>query len=319
MTFRSGSVLWLLIAVPPMAVLLVMREQVRQGIGRRLVAERLRGMANAARSLRPALLVIALAAAIVAWAGPQRGFTMMAIESREANRIVVVDVSQSMASRDVGTSRLMAAKAIAKNIVHAFPGRAGLVVFEEEAEVMSPLTTDTEAVIALLDTIEPGEMAQPGTDVGLALVTALRLLDGDPSQKADVVILSDGEDQGARLEDAIRRAKARGVAVNTILIGSTGGSTIPLAGTGGELRDASGATVTTYAHPEILKSIAGATGGRFYENPFGAHQLDGLAASTTAGASKVKELRAPIDRYQWPLALALAAFFLGSLANRGAD
>lgn len=317
MTFRATSLLWLLIAVPPMAVLLVMREQVRQRIARRLVAERLRGMANGARAVRPAILVIALAAAIIAWAGPRRGFTVMPVESREANRIVVLDVSQSMAAQDVGTSRLVAAKAIAKRIVEGFPGRAGLVVFESEAEVMSPLTTDTDAVAAILDTIEPGELAQPGTNAGEALLTALRLLDGDPSQRADVVIISDGEDQGTRLDDAIRRAKARAVAVHTVLIGSTGGSTIPLAG-GGELRDESGATVTTYAHPEILKSIANATGGRFYANPFGAHQMDGLLASA-AGASKVKEVRAPIDRYQWPLAFALLAFFLGSLANRGAE
>jgi hypothetical protein len=30
-------------------------------------------------------------------------------------------------------------------------------------------------------------------------------------------------------------------------------------------------------------------------------------------------VRVPIDRYQWPLAIAFAAFFCGSLANRGAE
>src|SRR5207253_406046 len=83
----------------------------------------------------------------------------MPAETRELNRALVVDVSLSMAAEDVGTSRLDAAKAIAKRIIAAHSGRVGLVVFENGADVVSPLTSDGDAVAALVDSLQPGEVS----------------------------------------------------------------------------------------------------------------------------------------------------------------
>src|SRR5262249_3199511 len=157
------------------------------------------------------------------------------------------DVSESMGATDVGATRLDAAKAIAKRIVEADTGRIGLVIFESRAEVVSPLTSDDEAVSALIDSIQPGEVADPGTDLSAAILGSIRIVDSDPAQKADVILISDGEDQGMRLEEALHRAREKGAVVSTILIGSTGGTTIRRAD-GGELRDDFGDVVHTYAH-----------------------------------------------------------------------
>jgi hypothetical protein len=100
-------------------------------------------------------------------------------------------------------------------------------------------------------------------------------------------------------------------------IGTAAGSTIPRPEGGGDLVDDNGQVVTTYARPEALQKIASATGGKFYANPFGEHALDSLAAS--GGTMKQRNVRVPIERYQWPLAFACVAMFLGSLANRGAE
>ncbi|MCU1349290.1 MAG: hypothetical protein JWO56_2320, partial [Acidobacteria bacterium] len=210
-TFRALSLLWLLALVPFALAFLVARERHRARLARRFVAERLRGVANVLRPLRPWILGIALALALVALAGPRRGFTTMPIEEREANRVIAIDVSNSMLANDVGTTRLEAAKAIAKRIIDAHQGRVGLIAFEMTGDVVSPLTTDGEAVSALVDTLEAGEIGAPGTDFGGAIQTAMRLVGADPSQRGDVVIISDGEDQGTHLADALRQAKARGV------------------------------------------------------------------------------------------------------------
>src|SRR4051812_41430962 len=122
MTFRTPQILWLLVLVPFALVLLFARERERERLARRFVSERLRGVANPARVLRPYVLATALALAIVALAGPRAGYTLMPLDTTQSNRILVFDVSQSMAAEDVGTSRLEAAKAIAKRIVDADPG-----------------------------------------------------------------------------------------------------------------------------------------------------------------------------------------------------
>ena len=317
MSFRSTSLLWLLALVPFALLLLVTRERLRARIGRRFASEHLRGVANPARVLRPWLLALALLAAIVALAGPYRGFTLVPILAREVNRVLIIDVSNSMAAEDVGTSRLSAAKAIAKRLADAQEGRVALIVFEASADVVSPLTSDTDAVVSLLETLQPGEVGEPGSDVGTAILAAMRLIEADPLGNADIVLISDGEDQGARADDAIRRAKSRGVSISTVLIGSAQGSTIRTPN--GPLRDSSGEVVTTYARPDVLREIAGATGGKMLTNPFAEHALDPLLGSARRAGIRVTHARIPIDRYQWPLAFAVFALFCGSLVNRGAE
>lgn len=316
-TFHSVRFLWLALLVPLAFLFFLSRERQRVRIARRFVSERLRGVANPLRSLRPWLAALTLLGCVIALAGPEAGFHVVPIEQRETNRVIVIDVSLSMEARDVGTSRLDAAKAIAKRIIEAQSGRVGLAIFESAAEVVSPLTSDGDAVEALLDSIQAGEVSNPGSDISVALNAALRLVGGDVAQRGDVVVISDGEDQSTRLDDAIAKLVQRGVPVSTVLVGTAGGSTIPRGDGSGSLLDDNGQVVTTYSHPEALQKIARATGGTFYANPFGEHALDSLAA--TGGALKQRNVRVPIDRYQWPLAFACVALFLGSLANRGAE
>ena len=142
-TFRAAPLLWLALAAPLALLLLAARERRRRELARRFVSERLRGVANPARIVRPWLLALAVLAAAVALAGPRRGVMLMPVETRELNRVIVVDVSLSMAAEDVGTSRLDAAKAIAKRIVEAHGGRIGLVVFAIAASVSSSMSART--------------------------------------------------------------------------------------------------------------------------------------------------------------------------------
>jgi len=315
--FRSTALLALAAVVPVVLLLLVAREGHRMRLGRRFISDRMRGIVNPARAARPYVIAVSLLGAAVALAGPRAGFRLVPMQERERNRIIALDVSDSMGATDVGVSRLDAAKAISKRIIAANPGRVGLVVFEFRPEVVSPLTSDGEAVSELVDSLQTGEVAVAGTDLGAAILSAMHLLDSDPTQKGDVVVISDGEDQGSSLDDALRQAGRRGIAVSTIVVGSTEGSTIPRAD-GGDLRDDNGDVVHTYAHPEVLERVARDTGGRFYANPFGEHDLDTLAAPP-GGREQKKNVRLPIERYQWPLAFAFFALLGGSLLNRGAE
>ncbi len=317
LTFRSLPILALAALAPIALVFLIARERHRARLARRFVSETLRGVANPLRTLRPYLLAFGLLAAAISLAGPRAGYTVVPIQQRESNRVIAIDVSESMGAPDVSATRLDAAKAIAKRIVTADPGRVGLVIFESRAEVISPLTSDDEAVSALIDSIQTGEVSDPGTDLGAALISATRLIDADPAQKGDIVVISDGEDQGARLDEGLRKLREKGIVVSTILVGSTSRSTIPRAD-GGELRDDNGDVVRTYAHPEVLQHIARATDGSFYANPFGEHDLDSIAAAPS-GKPHEKNVKVPIERFQWPLALAMFALLCGSFTNRGAE
>ena len=319
MSFRAPLWLWLAAAAPLMFAFLLARERTRIRTARRFVSERLRGVANPLRIIRPYLLTAAWIAIAVALAGPEMGYTTMPVIDRETNRVIVIDVSNSMAAEDVGASRLAAAKAIAKKLVEQTEGRSAVVAFESAAEVIAPLTNDDEAVLALIDTLQPGEVGEPGSDLGAAIDASLKLLQAETSQKADVVIISDGEEQGSRLglTEALHRARTRGIKLSAIAVGTPEGATIPNGN--GVLRDESNEIVTTHEQPDVLQRVARATGGQFLDNPFAADALAPLLARRAPGGERSRPVRVPIDRYQWPLAVAFAAFFCGSLANRGAE
>lgn len=316
MNFRAPEWLWLLAMAPMIVAFAVVRERHRLQLARRFASERIRGVANPVRSARPWVLGVGIAALSLAMSGPYAGFTTIAVTGTESNRIVAIDVSNSMAAEDVGTSRLAAAKAVAKRLIENHRGRVGLVVFESGAEVISPLTNDTEALLALLETIQPGEVGMPGSDIGSAVMAALRLTEADATQRADIVVISDGEEQGRRLADAMRTARNRGIKVSGITIGTANGSTIPAGD--GVLRD-NGEIVTTYARHETMERLARGTGGLALENPFSEHSLDMLMVRRAPGARTQTEVRVPVDRYQWPLVFAFLALFGASVLNRGAE
>ena len=317
MSFRALHWLWLLAVAPLILAFLVARERHRLQLARRFASERIRGVGNPARAIRPWVTGLAIAALSIALSGPYAGYTTIAVSGRESNRIIVIDVSNSMAAEDVGASRLAAAKAVAKRLIEHHQGRVGLIVFESSAEVISPLTNDSDAVLSLLETIQPGEVGVPGSDLGGAVLAALRLAGGDVTQKADIVLISDGEEQGRRLTDALRRAKSKGIRVSGVMIGTARGSTIP--NNDGVLRDESGEIITTYARRETMERLARGTGGIMLENPFSEHSLDSLMTRRAVTTGRQTEVRVPVDRYQWPLAFAFVALFCASLLNRGAE
>ncbi|HVT02134.1 MAG TPA: VWA domain-containing protein [Thermoanaerobaculia bacterium] len=320
LTFRDPLMLWTAILTPLLLALLVATERRRRRAAARFISERLRGIANLARPVRAAFLFLAFLLAVAALAGPQYGYEIRSIESSQGNRIIVLDTSLSMAAEDIGTSRLTAAKAVAKRLIHDFDGKVALVLFEGSAETACPLTTDTSALETMLDSVEPGEMSEPGSDLGAALTHAIHLADGLGDQPVQVMLISDGEDRGDGLDKAIGLATQRRIRVSTILIGSPSGATIPAEGT--QLHDEDGQVVVTAAHPDTLAMIAHRTSGRAYVNPFAEASLNTMDEQLTVSAgnkAQERQSRIPIDRYQWPLGFSIAMFFLASIANRGAE
>jgi Ca-activated chloride channel family protein len=319
LTWREPRYLWLLAAALLFALWLFQRERLRRSRAQRFVSERLRGNSNRIRVVRPFFAALALALAVIALAGPQAGAVTVPIETTQANHVFALDISTSMEARDVGSSRFDAAKSLLRQLLSTVNGRVALVVFERDAEVASPLTTDATAVSSLIETLGTAETAHAGSDLGGAIFRAIAAADIAPNQPLDFVLISDGEEQGIRLEEALRAAKKRGARVHTITIGSNAGSVIPTPA--GPLRDERGEAVITVAHPEVMKRIAEATGGEAFENPFDTGAIARIKATlaNSGGSLVAREMRIPIERFEFPLAAALALFLLAGFVHRGAE
>src|SRR5512140_2037706 len=193
-TFRAAPVLWALAALPLAALFLFAREAARRRLADRFISERMRGYAPY-RAVRPLLVTLAILFAVAAVAGPRLGERVVSVQQREPNTIIALDVSLSMAAEDVGTSRLSAAKAIVRKLVEKRGGKVALVAFEGVSQVISPLTSDQDAVLTLLDSLGPGELSEPGSDFGAAIDDSLKLAKTAGGTRPEIVLISDGENR----------------------------------------------------------------------------------------------------------------------------
>jgi Ca-activated chloride channel homolog len=320
-SFAAPDLLWLALLAPAAALLAAWLWR------RRLAAD----AAWAARGLWDRLLagysrrrlaasVLLLAAAVLATglalARPRWGAETREVERRGVDVVFVLDSSLSMAARDVAPSRLAVAKSLVRRLVREMPGnRVALVQGEGDGLVMAPLTLDGALLDLLLDAVEPGSLPVPGTELAPSLTRALDLFAETRREHRVMVLLTDGEDHGGRLQAALDRLRREGVAVHAIGVGTPQGAPVPLpgdprrrdAGAPGYKRNGDGQVVISRLGETVLEEIAAATGGVYVRATSAAADVEPIERhirdmeTRTLESETVSTLE---ERFQWPLAAA---------------
>ncbi len=211
------------------------------------------------------LRLIALVCIIMALARPQHQTPMTRSVGEGIDVVMTLDVSGSMAARDIRPSRLAVAKEVAIEFVKNRPlDRIGLVVFSGESFTKCPITPDKNTVIQQIASlnIRDGGYLEQGTLIGEGLATSVNRISKGNSKSRVVILLTDGKEEApeSRIIDplqAIEIAKANQVKV--YCIGMGGGLDI-----GGEQIAPGGGLVRDYIDEGLLKQIASETGGRYY-------------------------------------------------------
>jgi Ca-activated chloride channel family protein len=320
MRFGSPHLLWLLLLAPLVAAAAAWLWRRRldadaawasRGLWDRLLP----AYAPRRLTLSVATLALAVLGASLALARPRWGEGEQKVERKGVDVVFLVDSSLSMGALDVPPSRLFVAKSLVRRMVEAMPGnRVGLVQTEGDGVVLAPLTLDGAVIDLLLDTIDPGSLPTPGTELATGLEAALRLFGEGGEKHRVLVMLSDGEDHGGGLDTEISRLKEEGVVVFAFGIGTPAGAEVPIPGTSNEFkRDADGSPVISQLHEEVLEKLAHATGGSYARVTSAAadpapvvRQIDRMEKRTIESLS----LSTLEERFQWPLALAVLALLL---------
>lgn len=245
----------------------------------RTLKARLRWLPGALRLLGVATLIIALA-------GPREGRAQTRIDSEGIAIQLLVDRSGSMRATDFTlqgqpVDRLTAIKNVASRFVlgdDELDGRpadlVGLVTFARYADNASPLTLDHPYLVdQLVRTSIVNDRSEDGTAIGDAIglgVERLRALDASQNGKSDsvkskiLILLTDGENNAGDLDplQAAELAKAMGVKVYTIGVGTRGLATVPVADpfTGMTINR----RVPVNIDEDTLTAIADATGGQYF-------------------------------------------------------
>ncbi|MEP7009323.1 MAG: VWA domain-containing protein [Acidobacteriota bacterium] len=274
--------------------------------------------------LAVAALALAVLGAALALARPRWGISSEPVERRGVDVVFVLDSSLSMAAFDVAPNRLETAKTLLRRLAAAMPeNRLGLVQTEGEGIALSPLTLDAAAIDLMLDTVEPGSLSVPGTELSTGLSRAIGLFPEGGERHRAIVLLSDGEDHRGDLDGEIEKLKKAGIVLSAIGIGTAAGGPLKVSGADdgespnpnpdGFKRDRDGQVVISRLHEDALEKMAHDTDGIYLRaanaglDPAPIARRIAAIGGRTYAKDQVEALK---ERFQWPLGLAALALLL---------
>src|SRR5438093_8312806 len=320
MTFGASQWLWGLLLIPALVALFIRAERygiirLREFVSARLLPQ-LAGTVNRPRRvLRFALKLLGLALAVISLAQPRWSYTFEDVKRKGLDLLIAVDTSRSMLSNDVQPNRLERVKLAARDLINELQGdRVGLIAFAGRAFLQAPLTIDYEAVMESINDLDTKTIPEGGTNISEAISLATQSFGKSAMGNRALVIFTDGEELSG---DAVKSAKAAadaGVRIFTIGVGTPAGSLIPVNGEDGEtafVKDSAGQVVKSKLDEKRLREIAQASGGFYLHLENGPRTMqqiytEGLA-KMQAAEFDVRWSRRPIERYEWPLDIALLA------------
>jgi len=285
----------------------------------------LQGVSGGRRWTKALLIGLAFSFLILTLAEPKWGFQIQEVKRRGVDLVIALDLSNSMLAQDVKPSRLQRAKLEIESLLKVIKGdRVGLVAFAGVAFLQCPLTLDYATVRLFLDDLNVASLPRAGTDLGQALRKSVEAFEGQEGGERIVFLMTDGEDHGRSLEEALSEAKKKGIVLYPVGLGRPEGSPIPIVEEGEErryLRDREGEIVLSKADGTVLERIAAATGGKAGQIGSGTFSLRDLYQREIVPREKreldTQQTKNYFHRFQWPLAAAIFFLYLeGVLSER---
>jgi len=317
MTFLTPKLLYILLTLPLLVGLKAWADVRARRVLNYFTSPRLRGElvlgASAPRSwLIFSLQLLALACFIFALARPRWGEDKIVQQEFGRNVIIAIDTSRSMLANDIVPDRISRAKLAAQDVLVSLKtDRVGLIAFAGNAYLQAPLTTDHDAVIEAIQSLDFTAVPRGGSEIGRALKLAMETFDKSPAKNHGLILFSDGGEPDAQITEFSKQAAQKNVLVLTVGVGTEAGSLIPDPDperAGEYVRDQEGKVVMTRLDPKVLQEVATATRGRYLKlgsQPLAASVVRDLLSALQAQSNAAKELVKPIERFYWPLSIGL--------------
>jgi len=267
LVFLNDYFLWLLLLVPviPVAYAIVRRlraARIKKIGDEALVRELMPSYSGAKGWIRIILFDLAFAFFVLGIARPQIGAKLSEHETKGAEIMICLDVSNSMLAEDYSPNRLERAKlAISRLVDKLQDDRIGLIVFAGNSFVQLPITTDYVSAKMFLNNVDTESIPVQGTAIGDAILSAAKSFSPQSEKSRAIVVITDGENHEDDPVDAARQAAELGARVYTIGVGSVHGQPIPK---DGELmKDKEGNIVVSRLDEVSLQQVAKAGNGAY--------------------------------------------------------
>src|SRR5204862_3239163 len=237
------------------------------------------GKQSAARvgKILRAMIFATLAIFVIGLARPQLGTSLTQVEASGIDIMLVLDVSQSMLTKDftIGgerATRVEAIREVTRQFIEARPNdRIGIIAFAAHPYIVSPMTLDHDWLLQNLDRVRTG-LVEDGTAIGSAIASAANRLNDKHSKSRVLVLLTDGENNAGKIppNTAAEAVKALQIHFYAIGAGINGIAPYPVFDprTGKPYTDMFGNIMYQNQHVEFneagLKEVAKIADGQFF-------------------------------------------------------
>jgi Ca-activated chloride channel family protein len=243
-------------------VLKIRKKRIRKFGDEALVSRLMPSYSEGKTWIRLVLFSIGYIFFVIGLSRPQIGARLKEHETKGAEIMIVLDVSNSMLAEDYSPNRLERAKlAISRLVDKLRDERIGLIVFAGNSFVQLPITTDYVSAKMFLNSISTESVPVQGTAMGDAINTAMKSFSLQSEKSRAVIVITDGENHEDDPLAAAAQAAELGVRVFTIGVGSPEGKPIPFEGE--LLKDKNGDIVVTRLDESILRDVADAGNGLY--------------------------------------------------------
>ena len=328
MRFGNLGYLWLLLIVPACGIFFIWAVRSKQRAleafaDRKVLAHLVKSVDFRVQKIRLAIFLVVLLLLVVTLIQPEWGYHWKEVKRRGLDIVVALDLSKSMLAEDIKPDRLEAAKREIKSLINMMKGdRVAIVGFSGSAFIQCPLTLDYGTAKFFLDNLDVNSIPLGGTNIGEAINVSAQAFEGHEKKYRVLILITDGEDHGENVMQAVEDAKRQGIVIFTIGIGQQEGAPIPFKdedGRKGFVKDRKGNIVLSKLDSVLLQKIALLTGGKKGTIGAGSFPLEEIYREEISKMEK-KELQSQRqkhfeNRFQWPLFMAIILYVIESVLS----
>lgn len=214
------------------------------------------------------LEMIALALLIIVCARPWGGVKDEKTVKEGIEVVIAVDASNSMLASSTadekGIDRMRTAKLILEKLINRLDNdRVGLIVYAGDAYTLIPVTSDYVSAKLFLNSIDPSQVDNQGTNIASAIDMATKSFSEDKKIGKAIILITDAEEleDQQSVMDAAKIAARNGIQLDVVGLGSTVPVPIPLKGGGYLMNTETGEPVKTALNEDLATEIASAGKG----------------------------------------------------------
>lgn len=212
--------------------------------------------------LKIILELLALTFIILALARPWGGVKDEKTTKEGIEVVIAVDASNSMlaSASDTpdGPDRMRTAKLILEKLINRLDNdRVGLIVYAGQSYTLIPVTNDYVSAKMFLNSIDPSQIAQQGTNITSAIDMATNSFSESKDIGKAIILITDAEEleDSQSVMNAAKTAVKKGIQIDVVGVGSSTPVTIPDKG-GVMIDDQTGEPVQTALNEELASKIA---------------------------------------------------------------